>query len=106
MPITDFQKTSVIENTGINVLSFNRGFTAVAIAPTIAAIISFGDKLGAILQTIPVPVMGGILIIFGTVIVFGMNTLVESGEDLLQPRNVAIAGAILILGVGGASIEI
>ncbi len=70
-----------------------------------AIILSFVGKLGAILQTIPVPVMGGILIIlFGTVVLVGMNTMVRSGEDLLQPRNIAIAGAILMLGVGGMSI--
>ena len=71
-----------------------------------AIILSFVGKLGAILQTIPVPVMGGILIVlFGTVVIVGMNTLVQSGEDLLQPRNIAIAGAILMLGVGGASFK-
>ena len=71
-----------------------------------AIILSFVGKLGAILRTIPVPVMGGILIVlFGTVVIVGMNTLVRSGEDLLQPRNIAIAGAILMLGVGGASFK-
>ena len=73
----------------------------------IAAItLSFVGKLGAILQTIPVPVMGGILVVlFGTVVIVGMNTIVQSGEDLLQPRNIAIAGAILMLGVGGMSVK-
>ena len=71
-----------------------------------AIILSFVGKLGAILRTIPVPVMGGILIVlFGTVVLVGMNTLVRSQEDLLQPRNIAIAGAILMLGVGGASFK-
>ena len=71
-----------------------------------AVILSFVGKLGAILQTIPVPVMGGILVVlFGTVVIVGMNTIVRSGEDLLQPRNIAIAGAILMLGVGGMSLK-
>ena len=71
-----------------------------------AVILSFFGKLGAILQTIPVPVMGGILVVlFGTVVIVGMNSIVQAGEDLLQPRNIAIVGAILILGVGGMSIE-
>ena len=71
-----------------------------------AVILSFVGKLGAILQTIPVPVMGGILVVlFGTVVIVGMNTIVRSGEDLLQPRNIAIAGAILMLGVGGMSVK-
>ena len=71
-----------------------------------AIILSFFGKLGAILQTIPVPVMGGILVVlFGTVVIVGMNSIVEAGEDLLQPRNIAIVGAILILGVGGMSVK-
>ena len=71
-----------------------------------AIILSFVGKLGASLQTIPVPVMGGILVVlFGTVVIVGMNTIMQSGEDLLQPRNIAIAGAILMLGAGGMSLK-
>lgn len=75
-------------------------------AAIFAVLLSFVGKLGAILQTVPVPVMGGILIIlFGTVVIVGMNSLVQSGDDLLQPRNIAIISTILILGVGGMSLQ-
>ncbi|WP_052055647.1 uracil-xanthine permease family protein [Myxosarcina sp. GI1] len=71
-----------------------------------AILLSFFGKLGAVLQTIPVPVMGGILVVlFGTVIIVGMNSMTQTQEDLLQPRNIAIVGAILILGVGGMSVN-
>ena len=71
-----------------------------------AILLSFFGKLGAILQTIPVPVMGGILIIlFGTVVVIGMNSMIQTRADLLQPRNLVIVGAILMLGVGGMSLK-
>lgn len=71
-----------------------------------AIALSFCGKLGAMLQTIPVPVMGGILIVlFGTIVVVGINSLVQGGEDLLQPRNAAIIGAVLVLGVGGMSFQ-
>ena len=71
-----------------------------------AILLSFFGKLGAILQTIPVPVMGGILIVlFGTVVVIGMNSMIQTRADLLQPRNLVIVGAILILGVGGMSVK-
>ncbi|MDJ0635644.1 MAG: uracil-xanthine permease family protein [Xenococcaceae cyanobacterium MO_188.B29] len=71
-----------------------------------AILLSFFGKLGAILQTIPVPVMGGILIVlFGTVVVIGMNSMIQTRADLLQPRNLVIVGAILILGVGGMSLK-
>lgn len=72
----------------------------------IAILLSFFGKLGAILQTIPVPVMGGILVIlFGTIVVIGINSMIQAKDDLLQPRNLVIVGAILILGVGGMSIK-
>ena len=75
-------------------------------AAIFAILLSFVGKLGAILQTVPVPVMGGILIIlFGTVVIVGMNSLVQSGDNLLQSRNMAIVGTILILGVGGLSLK-
>lgn len=71
-----------------------------------AIALSFCGKLGAILKTIPVPVMGGILIVlFGTIVVVGINSLVRENEDLLQPRNIAIMGAVLVLGVGGMSFQ-
>ncbi len=72
----------------------------------IAILLSFFGKLGALLQTIPVPVMGGILILlFGTIVVVGIHSIVEAGVDLLQPRHLVIVGAILILGVGGMSVK-
>jgi uracil permease len=50
--------------------------------------------------------MGGILVIlFGTIVIVGINSLAQSGEDLLKPRNVIIIAVILILGVGGLSLE-
>ena len=71
-----------------------------------AILLSFSGKLGAVLETIPVPVMGGILIVlFGTIVVIGMNSMIQTGEDLLKPRNLVIVGAILMLGVGGMSVK-
>ena len=71
-----------------------------------AIILSFSGKLGAMLRTIPTPVMGGILLIlFGSIVVIGMNSIVKTGEDLLKPRNLVIVATILMLGVGGMSIK-
>lgn len=73
-------------------------------AALMAIVLSFCGKLGAMLQTIPVPVMGGILIIlFGTVVIVGINSMLQASNSLLEPRNIAVVAAILILGVGGMS---
>jgi len=69
-----------------------------------AILLAFVGKLGAILQTIPVPVMGGImLLLFGAIMVVGLNILVKSGEELLEARNLSIVALILIFGIGGMS---
>ncbi|MGE4298660.1 MAG: uracil-xanthine permease family protein [Desulfovibrionaceae bacterium] len=70
-----------------------------------AILLAFVGKLGALLQTIPVPVMGGIMILlFGAIAVVGMNSLVRAGNDLMHPRNLAIVAIILVFGIGGMSI--
>jgi len=69
---------------------------------------SFVGKLGALLQTVPTPVMGGILILlFGAITVIGLSTLVRGAhQDLLKPRSLIIVAMILVLGIGGAEISI
>ena len=67
-----------------------------------AIFLSFVGKIGAILATIPTPVMGGIMILlFGMITVVGINTLVKSGQDLMTPRNLIIVAVILVCGIGG-----
>ncbi|MEE4134995.1 MAG: uracil-xanthine permease family protein [Desulforhopalus sp.] len=71
-------------------------------AALIAIMLSFVGKIGAILATIPTPVMGGIMILlFGMITVVGINTLVKSGQDLTLPRNLIIVAVILVCGIGG-----
>jgi len=66
--------------------------------------LAFVGKVGAVLQTIPVPVMGGIMILlFGTIMVVGVNSLVKNQVDLMQSRNMIIMALIVVLGIGGMS---
>ena len=72
-----------------------------------AIVLSCVNKLGAFLSSIPVPVMGGIMILlFGAIMVVGLNTLVRAGEDLMEPRNLAVVALIIIFGVGGSVLTI
>ncbi|WP_074217401.1 uracil-xanthine permease family protein [Halodesulfovibrio marinisediminis] len=94
--------TTYSEVTGAVALtkSFNPGI--MTWAAIVAICLAFVGKLGAVLATIPVPVMGGILVLlFGTIVVVGMNSLVRAGQDLMEPRNLAIIAVILVFGVGG-----
>jgi len=73
-------------------------------AAVFAMALAFVGKVGVLLQTIPTPVMGGImLLLFGAIMVVGLNSLVKAGDDLMEPRNLAIVALILVFGIGGMS---
>lgn len=96
--------TTYSEVTGAVALTkvFNPGIMTWAAITAIA--LAFVGKFGAFLQTIPGPVMGGImLLLFGAIMVIGLNTLVKSGEDLMESRNLSIVALILVFGIGGMS---
>ena len=68
---------------------------------------SFIGKLGTFLQTIPTPVMGGILVLlFGAITVVGLSNLMGGREDLTKPRNLIIVSMIMVLGIGGMQFSI
>lgn len=71
-----------------------------------AIFLSFSGKTGALLQSIPTPVMGGIMtLMFGAIAAIGMNSLVRSGEDLSETRNMVITSLVLVFGLGGMALN-
>ncbi len=67
-----------------------------------AIALSFVSKVGAVLYSIPSPVMGGIMVLlFGTICVVGMNILVQAKVNLMAPRNMAVVAVMLVFGIGG-----
>lgn len=73
-------------------------------AALFAIVLAFVGKLGALLGTIPVPVMGGILLLlFGIIASIGMQTLIKEKVDLQDPRNMIIVSIILVFAIGGMS---
>ncbi len=80
--------------------AFNPG--VITWAALAAICLAFVGKLGALLNSIPQQVMGGIMILlFGAIVVVGMNSLVRAGDDLMKPRNLAIIAVVLVFGLGG-----
>lgn len=76
-------------------------------AAVTALVLAFVGKLGAVLQTIPVPVMGGIMILlFGSIAVVGLNTLIKNQVDLHKSRNLVIVAVTLVFGIGGMAFGI
>lgn len=94
--------TTYSEVTGAVMLT--RAFNPVVMtwAAGIAILLAFIAKFGVLLQTIPAPVMGGILILlFGSIAAVGMNILIKSQVDLNARRNLVIVSTTLVFGIGG-----
>lgn len=73
-------------------------------AALLAIPVAFFAKLGAVLQTIPEPAVGGVLIIlFGSLVVIGINCLKNSQMELMDLRNLLIMALILVSGIGGVT---
>lgn len=97
--------TTYSEVTGSVVLTRIYNPAVMTWAAIAAITLAFVGKLGGLLQTIPIPVMGGVLVLlFGAITVIGLNTLVQAKQDLLEPRNMTVVALILISGVGGLSL--
>jgi len=71
-------------------------------AAIFAIALAFVGKIGGFLATIPVPVMGGILLLlFGLIASIGMGTLIKEKVDLTCTRNMVIVSMILVFSIGG-----
>jgi len=76
-------------------------------AACFAVAMAFFGKFNAILQSIPVPVMGGIMmLLFGSIASVGLNTLVQARVDMHRPRNLIIVSLVLVFGIGGLSLNV
>ncbi|MBN3564494.1 uracil-xanthine permease family protein [Aliamphritea spongicola] len=94
--------TTYSEVTGAVMLTRSFNPMIMVWAAIFAIALAFVAKFGILLQTIPAPVMGGILILlFGSIAAVGMNTLIKAKVDLAQQRNLVIVATTLVFGIGG-----
>lgn len=92
--------TTYGENTGVLAVTKVYDPAVLRIAAVYAIALSLVGKFGAILQTIPLPVMGGIsVILFGMIASVGVRTLIEAELDFGHSRNLLIASLIFVLGI-------
>ncbi|MGM8891996.1 uracil-xanthine permease family protein, partial [Psychrobacter sp. 1Y1] len=91
--------TTYSEVTGAVTLTKNFNPVVMTWTAVTAILFSFVGKLGALLQTIPVPVMGGIMcLLFGSIAAVGLNSLIKNQVDMNEPRNLSIVGVTLVFG--------
>ncbi|WNF47948.1 uracil-xanthine permease family protein [Pseudomonas sp. SG20056] len=94
--------TTYAEVTGAVMLTKNYNPKIMTWAACFAIALAFVGKFGTALQSIPVPVMGGILcLLFGSIAVVGLNTLIRHQVDLSEARNLIIVSVTLVFGIGG-----
>ncbi|MFK3683091.1 MULTISPECIES: uracil-xanthine permease family protein [Pseudomonas] len=97
--------TTYAEVTGAVMLTKNYNPKIMTWAAIFAITLAFIGKFGALLQSIPVPVMGGILcLLFGSIAAVGMNTMIRHKIDLGEARNLVIVSVTLVFGIGGVLI--
>ena len=87
---------------------FKRWQPAVMVwAALFAMILAFLGKVSSLLQTIPDPVSGGILILFfGVLVVAGINCLLKARLKLMEFKNMLIVVLILVCGIGGITFSV
>jgi uracil permease len=94
--------TTYGENIGVMAITRVYSVWVIGGAAVVATFLSFFPKFGALIQTIPTPVIGGIsMLLFGIIASSGLRNLVESGVDYKDKRNLTISSVILVVGIGG-----
>ena len=76
------------------------------VAALIAVLLGFSPKFGAVIQAIPLPVMGGVsIVVFGLIAVAGAKIWVDNKVDFSQNKNLIVAAITLILGTGDFTLK-
>ncbi len=99
--------TTYAEVTGAVMLTRNFNPNIMTWAAVWAIAISFCGKVGAFLSTIPTIVMGGIMmLVFGSIAVVGMSTLIRAKVDVTEARNLCIISVVMSFGIGGMFVNV
>ncbi|MDY5974792.1 uracil-xanthine permease family protein [Streptococcus hyovaginalis] len=99
--------TTYGENTGVIGMTRVASVSVIRNAALIAIIFSFFGKFTALISTIPNAVLGGMsILLYGVIASNGLKVLIERRVDFSQVRNLIIASAMLVLGLGGGVLDL
>ncbi|PKR54125.1 uracil-xanthine permease family protein [Thalassospira marina] len=99
--------TTYVENMGV--MAVTRVFSTLifVIAAIIAILLGFSPKFGALLHTIPAPVLGGLgVAVFGLIAAAMVRLWVDNRVDFSDPRNLFTVGITLIFGAGNFTVNV
>ncbi len=97
--------TTYGENTGVLALTKVYDPKVMEIAAVFAVLLSFLPKFGAVVETIPSAIVGGVsFMLYGMISAIGVRNVVENKVDFTESRNLIIAAVILVSALGFNSI--
>jgi uracil-xanthine permease len=98
--------TTYAENIGVMAVTRIYSTLLFAVAGLIAILLGFSPKFGALIQTIPAPVLGGVsIVVFGLIAIAGARIWVQNQVDFADNRNLIVAAVTLVLGAGDFTIR-
>jgi putative pyrimidine permease RutG len=98
--------TTYAENIGVMAATKIYSTAIFVVAALIAIVLGFSPKFGALIQTIPLAVMGGVsIVVFGLIAVAGAKIWVDNRVDFSNNANLITAAVTLVLGTGDFTLK-
>lgn len=98
--------TTYAENIGVMAATKIYSTAVFMCAALLAVVLGFSPKFGAIIQAIPLPVMGGVsIVVFGLIAVAGAKIWVDNKVDFAENKNLIVAAITLVLGTGDFTLK-
>ncbi|HZY17389.1 MAG TPA: solute carrier family 23 protein [Ramlibacter sp.] len=98
--------TTYAENIGVMAATKIYSTAVFVVAAAIAVVLGFSPKFGAVIQAIPLPVMGGVsIVVFGLIAAAGAKIWVDNRVDFSDNRNLIVAAVTLVLGTGDFTLK-
>ncbi|HKM96635.1 MAG TPA: pyrimidine utilization transport protein G [Buttiauxella sp.] len=99
--------TTYAENIGVMAVTKVYSTLVFVAASGIAMLLGFSPKFGALIHTIPAPVIGGAsIVVFGLIAVAGARIWVQNHVDLSQNSNLIMVAVTLVLGAGDFALSL
>ncbi|ELY5878899.1 pyrimidine utilization transport protein G [Cronobacter sakazakii] len=99
--------TTYAENIGVMAVTKVYSTLVFVAAAAIALLLGFSPKFGALIHTIPAPVIGGAsIVVFGLIAVAGARIWVQNHVDLSQNGNLIMVAVTLVLGAGDFALTV
>ena len=99
--------TTYAENMGVMAVTRIYSTLVFLVAGIVAILIGLSPKIGALVLTIPEPVIGGLsIVVFGLIAATAGRIWAENRVDFSDPRNLLTAGVALTLGAGDLTVPL